>query len=225
MSGSSGLGVAQRTALGMSDNIRCQHESTEERGLGTTGEVRYRNILHMAPHFANGFMTASRKLSAQIIFIMTSTNRVPGISASRRFGFSSRRCMKNMTARYAWMAANSSMRQSEGPFAKATMACTTAMARMAAYTKNMEPMLRDVPAWLMRSPLHFSYLPLHVQQVDQGNNDHATQVKEVPKQPQYLDVPGSISSTPVHRSYNGQGNHSSFHVGHVQPGEREEGCP
>ena len=52
-----------------------------------------------APYFANGFITAKRKLSAQIIFIMTSTNSVPGISASRSVGFSSRRCMKNITAR------------------------------------------------------------------------------------------------------------------------------
>src|ERR1700758_1515637 len=83
-------------------------------------------------------------------------------------------------------------------------------------------MLPDVDDWLMAISFNFGYLALHIQQVDQGHNEHPNQIDEVPVKRPDLDVSGGIASSPVAQPDHDQSDHAADHVGHVQSGDGEE---
>ncbi len=96
------LGITEGAVLGEAGSTKGDHRNDRQ---GPSGEMQQRAnpwVSHdVILYFANGLMCSSRKLSDHIMFIMSTTKMVAGMSASRRFRCSSRRCIKYITARPA----------------------------------------------------------------------------------------------------------------------------
>src|SRR5215469_6054441 len=105
------LRITERAALRVGSSTHREYQHQDGRSA-VPQESRARISRHRTPYFGNARMWRSRKLSDQIIFIMNSTKRVAGIRAHRKLRRSSRRCMKNITARLAWITATMSIRTS-----------------------------------------------------------------------------------------------------------------
>src|SRR5262249_2430494 len=99
--GRGGLGVTKSAALRVGKSVHADRGDTwrpEAKAATTTDE---RPTLMCEHHFAKGLMRSKRKLSDQIIFIISMTKMVAGINARRKLRCSSRRCIKYMTPRPA----------------------------------------------------------------------------------------------------------------------------
>src|SRR5215469_5091114 len=110
-SGRGCLRVAEGATLGVGSGTErdgCGGGEAKPKGGANRRFSKSRH--HLAAHFPNGLMRRRRKLSDQIMFIMSMTKIVAGINARRRLRCSFRRCMKYITPRPAWMKATASMR-------------------------------------------------------------------------------------------------------------------
>src|SRR5579883_1329134 len=95
------LGVAERTTLRLRDAAQGKNRRARKCKPEGAAEPVMRGHSHLVAHLANGFMCNRRKLSDQIMFIMSITKIVAGMRARRRLRRSWRRCMKYMTPRPA----------------------------------------------------------------------------------------------------------------------------